>query len=164
MHRARPADPVAQLIERFGLVEHPEGGWYRRIHQSQQRVAQGGRDRAALTTIVYLLAAGQCSRWHCVTSDEIWHFYRGAPLALHRADPEFSGVDTLRLHADGPDCQPVAIVPANHWQAACSTGAYSLLGCTVGPGFDFADFRMLADDETAAGLLRRRQPDWLEFL
>jgi uncharacterized protein len=138
------ADPAAALIARFGLAPHPEGGRYRRLYCSATEVDGPLGRRPAVTTIVYLLRTNETSRWHRVGADEIWHFYEGAPLSLLRADPELDRFEEILL---GPaaGALPVAAVPAGHWQAARSQGAYSLLGCTVAPGFDFADFTLLAD-------------------
>ncbi len=150
------ADPAAALIARFELAPHPEGGWYRRLYCSPNEVTgQHGR-RPAVTTIVYLLRANEPSRWHRVGADEIWHFYEGAPLTLLHADPELARIDETLLGSTA-DASRVAAVPAGHWQAARSRGAYSLVGCTVAPGFDFADFTLLADDPLA-GRLRTRHP------
>lgn len=150
------ADPAAALIARFGLAPHPEGGWYRRLYCSTKQVSAPHGMRPAATSIVYLLRANEVSRWHCVRSDEIWHFYEGSPLTLLQADPDLVSINETRL---GPaaSAPPMAAVPANHWQAARSCGAYSLVGCTVAPGFDFADFTLLADDPLA-GRMRARHP------
>jgi uncharacterized protein len=137
-------EPASALVERLGLAPHPEGGWYREIHRSAERIATSRGERSALTTIYYLLEQQQLSRWHVVTSDEVWHFYAGAPLELFLYAP---GVRAFQQHKLGPPTgnqQPVGIVAAGVWQAARSTGAWSLVGCNVGPGFDFADFQFVA--------------------
>jgi predicted cupin superfamily sugar epimerase len=156
------------LIARFDLQPHPEGGWYRRLHTSGLAMPVDGRNRPAITAIVYLLRAGELSRWHRIFSDELWHFYGGAPLQLRVADAQLREVRDLRL---GPVSEhgaaPMHAVPAGYWQAARSSAAangYSLMGCTVAPGFDFADFRLLADDPAASMQLRAAWPhlaDWL---
>ncbi len=123
------------LIERLSLAPHPEGGWYR-----QTWVGPKVQGRATGTAILFLLAAGERSHWHRVDADEIWLFHAGAPLILSMgediAQDIILGPDVLGGHA------PQAIVPAHHWQAARSTGAYSLVSCTVSPGFDFAGFTL----------------------
>jgi len=132
------------LIRRFELKPHPEGGWYREIHRSALRVETGRGARAALTTIYYLLERQQVSRWHTVAADEVWHFYAGAPLELFAYEP---GARRLTGHTLGPPDGggvPVAVIPAGHWQAARSLGEYTLAGCSVGPGFEFADFRFVS--------------------
>ena len=152
-----------ELIARLGLSPHPEGGWYRRLYCSTTQVAAAGGTRPAVTTIAYLLRAGETSRWHRVRSDEIWHFYEGAALDLHCADPALTSVDAVRLGpVDG--AEPVHAVPASHWQTARSRGAYSLVGCTVAPGFDFADFTLMADDQEMSTALRSRFPQFVALL
>jgi uncharacterized protein len=133
------------LIRSLALEPHPEGGWYREIYRSRIRVAGPNGKRSALTTIYYLLERGQASRWHVVASDEIWHFYHGAPLELLGYDPD-SEVPTRQV-LDHPTAgrEPVAIIVAGVWQAARSLGDYSLLGCSVAPGFEFGDFRFVAN-------------------
>lgn len=144
-------DRAAQLIATLGLEPHPEGGCFREVFRSGARVQpQDGRgERSALTTIYFLLRAGEQSRWHRVGSDEVWHFYEGDPLELLWVGPGDGPVQRVRLGAVGPDSAPVAVVPAGCWQAAGTTGAYTLVGCSVGPGFDFADFEMIRDSPDA---------------
>jgi predicted cupin superfamily sugar epimerase len=140
-------DPrAAELIDVLALRAHPEGGFYREIHRSAENVARSdGATRSALTTIYYLLVAGEAGAWHRVAADEVWHFYEGADLELVIADP---GADTRRTYRLGPlgdAAQPVQIVPKGFWQAARTLGGYSLVGCCVGPGFDFRDFELARD-------------------
>jgi len=137
-------EPASALVERLGLRPHPEGGWYREIHRSAERIATSRGERSALTTIYYLLEQRQLSRWHVVASDEIWHFYAGAPLELLTYSPESRAVERQLLAPPSDARQPVGIVPAGVWQAARSTGEWSLVGCNVGPGFDFADFQFVS--------------------
>ncbi|HEX2123863.1 MAG TPA: cupin domain-containing protein [Thermoanaerobaculia bacterium] len=127
--------PRAQeLIETLALEPHPEGGWYRQLFKSDERVTRhrDGAERSALTTIYFLLVEGTFSRWHVVQSDEVWHFYEGDPLELMTRD------ERVVLDAD----HRVHVIPARVWQSARPLGAYALVGCTVGPGFEFADFEM----------------------
>jgi predicted cupin superfamily sugar epimerase len=135
------------LIDSLGLQPHPEGGHFRESYRSTLMVQpQDGRPtRPALTTIYFLLAEGEVSRWHRVASDEAWHFYEGDPLELFTLDPQTPQVNRHLLGAVAKDSRPVHVVPAGVWQAARTTGAHTLVGCTVGPGFDFADFQMLRD-------------------
>jgi predicted cupin superfamily sugar epimerase len=145
---------AAALVERLRLVAHPEGGFFREVFRSSHSVhpADGRAVRSAVTTIYYLLAEGQISRWHRVRSDEIWHFYDGDPLELSVCPASGAGgSDGPAVHATrrvslgrlrGSDV-PVHVVPAGHWQSARPLGAYSLVGCTVAPGFDFDDFLLL---------------------
>lgn len=136
---------ASELIDRLGLEPHPEGGMFRRTFQSRLRVdpADHRGPRAALTAIYYLLVDRGISRWHRVASDEAWHWYEGAPLELFTAAE--SGVIVCRELGPLSDrAAPQHVVPAGVWQAARGTGAYSLVGCCVGPGFEFADFSLLA--------------------
>ncbi|KAB2918372.1 MAG: cupin domain-containing protein [Hyphomicrobiaceae bacterium] len=132
---ASSADDIIRLLE---LQPHPEGGCYRETFRDTATV--GGR-RAASTAIYFLLREGEVSRWHRVDAAEAWHWYAGAALSLGIAGG--SGRRTIRL---GPDIavgeRPQAIVPAGAWQQAASLGAWTLVGCTVAPGFEFAGFEL----------------------
>jgi predicted cupin superfamily sugar epimerase len=123
-----------QLIDTLALEPHPEGGWYRQVFRSEERVTRhaDGATRTALTTIYFLLVEGTYSAWHRVRSDEVWHWYEGDALEL------LTPGTVTRLDAD----HRVHVIPANVWQAARPLGAYALVGCTVGPGFEFEDFEM----------------------
>jgi uncharacterized protein len=148
---------AAELITQLHLERHPEGGYYREIFRSKDLVepADGRGPRAALTTIYFLLPAGIVSRWHRVTSDEVWHLYEGGPLEVLSVDPEFSSLSTHKLEPHAPVCT----VAASHWQAARTLGDYALTGCTVGPGFDFEDFSILANDAASTTRLLASWPD-----
>ncbi len=154
-------DRPAELIALLNLRSHPEGGHYAEIYRSAHEVApaDGRGDRPAITTIYFLLRRGEMSRWHRVSSDEVWHFYEGGGLELLRLAPDLADLETIRLGpvASGGGTRPTATIPAGHWQAARPVGEFALVGCTVGPGFEFADFTMLADDPAAAEA-RRRHP------
>jgi predicted cupin superfamily sugar epimerase len=157
---------AAELIATLDLRPHPEGGFYRELFKSASQVApaDGRGARAALTTIYFLLPAGHVSRWHQVASDEVWHLYEGGPLELLEVD---AGLHTFRRHvlgSVGAAPAPVCTIPAGHWQAARPQSGYALVGCTVGPGFDFADFRLLADDPASATRLRTGWPDLAALL
>jgi predicted cupin superfamily sugar epimerase len=133
--------PRAQeLIETLQLTPHPEGGFFREVFRSAKTVtpSDGRPIRSALTTIYFLLPAGAYSRWHQVLSDEVWHFYEGAPLELLCDDAHW----ILGPVVLSGEQAPVHTIPAGAWQAARSLGEYTLVGCTVGPGFDFADFSL----------------------
>jgi uncharacterized protein len=146
------------LVRRLELRPHPEGGFYREIHRSAETVTARKGRRAALTTIYFLLARGQKSVFHRVTSDEVWHYYAGAPLRLWRVPADFQTWERIALGPPRRGRAPVAVIAAREWQAAETTGAYTLVGCTVGPGFDFADFRMLRDEPREAARLRKAFP------
>ena len=156
-------DPrAAELIATLDLCPHPEGGYYREIFRSASRVAptDGRGDRAALTTIYFLLPQGSVSRWHRVASDEVWHLYEGGPLELLELGADLG---TLRRYSLAPvgsgSGAPVLTIPAGHWQAARALASYALVGCTVGPGFEFADFQLLADDPERAAAVRAALPE-----
>ena len=136
---------MQELIASLQLEPHPEGGFYRQIYKSPMTVVQGERTRAALTIIHFLLPAGQVSRWHRVTSDEVWTFLRGEPLRLHR----FDGVAANDVVLD--ESAPIHVVRAGEWQAAEPLGVYALVACFVAPGFEFDDFTLMPE-ETAAKL------------
>lgn len=151
---------VAHLVAVLDLMPHPEGGYFKEVHRSAQLVDPRDRraTRSALTAIYFLLTADDVSRWHRVSSDETWHFHEGAPLALLVTDPDFADVTTHILGPWDGKTEPVRVVPASQWQAARSTGDYTLVSCVVGPGFDFADFEMLRDAPVDAERLKRSHP------
>lgn len=128
-----------EIIAKLELEPHPEGGYYR---QTWIAKAQGG-ERPAGTCIYFLLKAGENSHWHRVDAVEIWHYYAGAPLILSMAETEKGPARDLTL---GPDLAagqiPQGIVPEHHWQAARTTGDWTLVGCTVSPGFRFEGFEL----------------------
>jgi predicted cupin superfamily sugar epimerase len=129
---------AADIIARLELKPHPEGGHYRETFRDPGTDANG---RSASTAIYFLLARGERSHWHRIDAVEIWHYYAGDALALQIADN--NGRRSVRL---GPDLAagevPQAIVPAQAWQAAEAAGDWTLVGCTVAPGFDFATFEL----------------------
>ena len=131
---------AADVIRRLDLKPHPEGGHFRETFRDARTDAHG---RAASTAIYFLLARGERSRWHRVDAVEVWHFHAGAPLLLETAADERAAVARVTL---GPDLaageRPQAVVPAGAWQAAESLGAWTLVGCTVAPGFEFERFEL----------------------
>jgi predicted cupin superfamily sugar epimerase len=151
-------DPAAEeLITRLKLVRHLEGGWYRESYRAAGTVPgillsqRFSGDRAFSTAIHFLLEKGDISALHRIKSDELWHFYAGAALTVHVFTPE-GDYYPLKLGSDlarGESFQ--AVVPAECWFGAETKGEYSLVGCTVAPGFDFSDFEMGSREQ----LLRR---------
>jgi len=127
-----------RIIRELGLAPHPEGGHFRETF----RDPDAANGRAHSTAIYFLLKAGEVSRWHRVDAVEVWHWYAGAPLMLATAPPD-GGKITLRL---GPSVlegeRPQGVVEKGHWQQAWSLGAWTLVGCTVAPGFEFAGFEL----------------------
>jgi predicted cupin superfamily sugar epimerase len=154
------APPLDELTRVLGLAPHPEGGYFRETFRSKRRVepADGRGSRPALTTIHYLVGRGDVSRWHQVDSDEVWHFYEGAPLDLWILPPDLAALDVVRLGPLAEGARHTTVL-AGWWQAARSTGDYSLVGCTVAPGFDVADFRFASDLPEVAARLRAGHPD-----
>ncbi len=128
-----------KIIARLGLAPHPEGGHYRQTWAAP--AADGARPSG--TCIYFLLQAGERSHWHRVDATEIWHFHAGAPLVLSMAADDTGPRRDLML---GPEVlagqSPHLIVPEHHWQAARSSGAFTLVSCTVSPGFRFEGFEL----------------------
>jgi predicted cupin superfamily sugar epimerase len=127
-----------EIIAKLKLERHPEGGWYNQTFKDERAV----NGRACSTAIFYLLEGGERSHWHKVDAIEIWHYYAGAPLTLRLCNDD----KTVRTLTIGPDVlagqTPQGIVRKDEWQSAESLGDWTLVGCTVAPGFDFAGFTM----------------------
>jgi len=131
---------AVDIIRLLGLQPHPEGGHYRETFRDS-RSADAESGRAASTAIYFLLRAGEVSRWHRVDAAEVWHWYAGAPLMLgiaEGAEKREIRLGTGLLAGE----RPQAVVPARAWQQAQSLGAWTLVGCTVAPGFEFAGFEL----------------------
>jgi predicted cupin superfamily sugar epimerase len=148
--RAKLSEEVRALVEALGLAAHPEGGFYRETFRAALAVPAPAGTRSASTAIYYLLPAGGVSALHRVRSDEVWHHYDGDALELHTIDER--GIHAIarlgREWANGE--RPQHVVAAGTWQAAIPTGSrFSLCGCTVAPGFDFADFEMPSGSDLA---------------
>ncbi|MDM7859082.1 cupin domain-containing protein [Alteromonas sp. ASW11-36] len=156
------------LIEKLNLKPHPEGGYYGEVYRSQQNVASPAhqQQRSAVTHIYFLLLKGQRSRFHQVQHDEIWNFYAGAPLKLLHIESDLAlsspANTTTQAVTIGKSDSYVHVIPAKHWQAAESSGEYSLVGCSVAPGFDFADFRFMST--TQVGWIEQHRPEWQDFI
>jgi uncharacterized protein len=138
---------AAEVVRLLDLKPHPEGGHFRETFRDSR--AENGR--AASTAIYFLLARGERSQWHRVDAAELWHYHAGAPLVLEMAEND-APVRRMKL---GPDLaageRPQGIVPANHWQAAESLGDWTLVSCTVAPGFEFARLEMAPQGWTPRG-------------
>lgn len=154
-----PETSSDNLISLLSLMPHPEGGHFKETYRSEHRVNRGEDEvsRSASTAIYYLLRGNERSTWHRIRSDEMWHFYDGAPLRIYILEPG-GGLSVLRLanplRHEGTNFQ--ALVPAGRWFAAeCEEPeGYSLVGCTVAPGFEFDEFEI--GDESLLG------KDWPE--
>jgi len=131
-----------EIVEALAMQRHPEGGWFTETFRDSS-----GIERGHSTAIYYLLMAGEKSHWHRVRdAAEVWHYYAGAPLALHSSRDGVT-FETIVLGAEilrGE--RPQAVIPASCWQAAESLGEYTLVGCTVAPGFEFTAFEMAPPD------------------
>jgi len=132
---------AADVIRLLELKPHPEGGHFRETFRDTRKVDDG---RAASTAILFLLARGERSHWHRVDAVEVWHYHAGAPLKLSVVDGATEQIFRLgaAIHADET---PQVAVSARAWQAAESLGDWTLVGCTVAPGFDFAKFELAPD-------------------
>lgn len=146
------------LVRALGLQPHPEGGYYREMYRATAQVETPRGRRPAGTAIYYLLPRGTFSAWHRLASDEVWHFYEGEPLTLYLlGDGGLEQVVLGREVARGE--RPQVVIPAGVLQAAVPQGAYTLVGCTVAPGFDFADWEMPSREALVA-----RHPEHAEVL
>ena len=143
MH-AKPKLTAADVIRLLDLKPHPEGGHFRETIRDLHAFPDS---RAHSTGIYFLLAAGERSHWHKVDAMEVWHYYAGAALTLEISVDTNGPIERIKL---GPDLaageRPQAAVPAHAWQAAESQGDWTLVGCTVAPGFDFAGFELAPPD------------------
>lgn len=135
-------------IETLGLIPHPEGGWFKETYRSSEAIPLAGLPprfpgpRSLCTSIYFLLEPGQFSALHRIKSDEIWHFHEGGPLTVQVLSPSGES-HALRLGRNAERGERFqAVVPAGSWFGAETGGDFSLVGCTVAPGFDFTDFDM----------------------
>jgi predicted cupin superfamily sugar epimerase len=132
-----------EVIRLLDLQPHPEGGWYRQTFKD----TPADEGRPASTAIYYLLQAEEASAWHKIDAVEVWHYYAGAPLSLTLSPPDGQAAT---VHVLGPDlragARPQMVVPTSWWQTAASQGAWTLVGCTVAPGFNFDGFELAPRD------------------
>lgn len=130
---------VGDIIRLLDLKPHPEGGHFREIFRDKRHI-EGGR--SASTAIYFLLARGERSHWHRLDAVEVWHWYAGAPLELEIAQNEGCSARATLGNDLALGQRPQAAVPAHAWQAAQTLGDWTLVGCTVAPGFDFSGFEL----------------------
>lgn len=164
---------AAEIVARLGLQSHPEGGYFAEVYRADDLFAAealppryraaGGGARSASTAIYYLLTPDTFSALHRLQSDEVFHFYLGDPVEMLQLAPEGAGQVVL-LGADlAAGMQPQVVVPRGAWQGARlrpgGACGYALLGCTVAPGFDYADFELAPRD-----LLLDTYPAWREWI
>lgn len=153
---------AAELVRDLRLQPHPEGGRFAEAFRSPRTVqaADEPRGRSALTTIYFLLVAGEVSRWHRLDADEAWHFYEGAPLELFLLDGTAQILTRETLGPAAPGSAPVRVVPAGSWMAARPLGEFALVGCTMGPGFEPDGFLLMMKDAPAVAVdVARRFPE-----
>lgn len=157
---------ASDLIKMLKLEPHPEGGHFREVFRSSNLVQYPGstEQRSALTSIYFLLAGGEHSRWHRVGSDEVWHYHEGAPLELFWIGKKAVNYSRAVVGEAGASGKPIAVVPGGCWQMARTSGEYTLVGCTVGPGFEYKDFQLLRDLPEEADDLRRRFPELAKYV
>ena len=155
-------------IQKLQLKKHPEGGYFREVYRSGEMISidvpKKNLKRNVSTSIYFLLEGSQISKFHRLKSDELWHFCEGDPLDLHCIDPGAWEAQILRLGPRAEGVSLVHVIRAGCWQAACSTGGYTLVGCTVAPGFEYRDYRIFEDGSAEAAELRRRFPGLARFL
>ena len=153
---------MQDLIDKYKLVPHPEGGYYAVVYESKQAVTSPvvNKDRKAVTHIYFLLLKGQVSIFHSVAHDEIGNFYQGDPVKLIK----YNG-STVEEVIIGSGCSDyVSIVEGGVYQAAESTGVYSLVGCSVAPGFEFEDFLFLRDELDTKEKFIQKFPGYQKFV
>ena len=136
-----------EVITQLGLAPHPEGGHYRETW----RDGTGNGGRGSGTAIYYLLKEGERSHWHRVDAAEVWHWYAGAPLELSVAGEGYGPYADILGNDIAGGQRPQIVVPADAWQSARSLGDYTLVGCTVAPGFEFSGFEMAPSGWTPGG-------------
>jgi uncharacterized protein len=149
---------VSYWVDKLQLKPHPEGGFYRETYQAPLQIAKSALpaafrgDRSASTAIYFLIDGENFSAFRRIAADEMWHFYAGTALALELIDPV--GKHTQLLLGNNPDAgeEFQAVIPAGCWSASHvrDASSYSLVGCTVAPGFDFADFELAKRAELSA--------------
>ncbi len=155
-----------KLIDVLKLTPHPEGGYYREIYRSESKLISpvNGEMRNSLTDIYFLLLSGQISRLHRVVHDEIWHFYEGDPLELIEVQSDDMKMSKIILGDDNGIVKYTHCIKGGNWQAAYSTGEYSLVGCTVAPGFDFTDFEFLKENADVHSTFLKKNPASLNLI
>lgn len=143
-----------ELIRTLDLIPHPEGGYYKRVYESSKLVEVDGVLRPSLTSINFLLVAGEESRWHRVDASEVWDWQEGAPVELRMYDAQARSLSRAQLDTSVRGGQLVQVVPAGIWQSARSHGEYTLVSCSVTPGFVWSGFEILDEHSDTARDLR----------
>lgn len=151
---------IQEIIAKYQLQPHPEGGYFRELYRSEQVLNSpiNGKKRNTITHIYFLLAQGQISRFHKVLHDEIWNFYEGSPLKLI----EFDGNRIQETIIGNQDY--FKVIKGGVFQAAESMGEYSLVGCSVAPGFDFNDFSFITGESSLIKIFESNYPEFMRFV
>lgn len=162
----KPQKPATYWVEKYQMQAHPEGGYFVETYRSPEKIPYAALpdrfvgERAFSTAIYFLLEGHHISALHRIQADELWHFYAGDALEVFVIHPQSGALEVIRLGAD-PEAGEVfqAVVPAGTWFGSCPApgAAYSLVGCTVAPGFDFADFEMAEKDSLLAQYPQHRE-------
>jgi len=148
------------LIQLLKLIAHSEGGFYREVFRSKSKVESPAKktSRHAMSDIYFLLPSGHVSKFHKLAHDELWHFYEGSPVQIIEIEPEVLKITKTTIgHTSEVLCYK-HLVKAGNWQAAKTSGDYSLAGCTVAPGFEFEDFKLLRDDQESYLKVIKKHP------
>lgn len=143
-----------ELIKTLGLEPHPEGGYYKRVYESNKQVEVNGLLRPSITSIVFLLTAGVSSRWHRVDAAEVWDWQEGNAMELLMYDPQARSLSRTQLDTSVRGGQLLQVVPPGIWQTARSHGEFTLVNCSVSPGFLWSGLEMLDADSALARELR----------
>jgi uncharacterized protein len=153
---------MQKLIDKYNLIEHPEGGYYREVYRSKQilKPYDSKEKKSAITHIYFLLLKGQISRFHKIIQDEIWTYYKGSPLKIIKYDT-FEVKEEIIGYNSG---NFFSIIKGGTFQSAECLGDYSLVGCTVSPGFEFKDFSFLSDYPSLKEKLLTDHSDYKKFL
>jgi predicted cupin superfamily sugar epimerase len=142
------------LIRDLQLAPHPEGGYFRRVYESTKRTEVNGIERPSLTAIKFLLPEGVVTRWHRVDATEVWDWHDGSALELSMFDPEQRTLTRVQLDTSARGGQSNQVVPAGIWQSARSLGTYTLVDCSVSPGFSWQGFELMQSSSDVARTLR----------
>ena len=143
-----------ELIRTLDLSPHPEGGHYKRLYSSPKQVEVNGVLRPALTSISFLLTEGISSRWHRVDATEVWDWQEGSALELLMFDAQSKSLSRAQLDTSARGGQLIQVVPAGIWQSARSHGDYTLVNCSVSPGFMWSGLEILEEGSDTARELR----------
>lgn len=143
-----------ELIGSLDLSPHPEGGYYKRVYESRKQVLANGVLRPAITCIHFLLTKGVGSRWHRVDAAEVWDWQEGSAVELLMYDADAHALSRAQLDTSARGGQLLQVVPAGIWQSARTYGDYSLVNCSVSPGFVWSGLEMLDESSDLAGELR----------